>query len=108
MGESERERLARLRDKQLKDRDPGPTVKVNWKGKSARKQDPLLKEFFSVLPPRAKGAVIGFGMGAVLSIASGLILPTDWGVICGTFALIACPVIGTLIAGGTDLGGFAD
>lgn len=108
MGESERERLERLRAKQLKDREPGPTVKVEWKGKSAQKQEPFLKEFFSVLPPRAKGAIYGFAIGAVLSFASSLLMPSDWAVICGTVALLVTTVMGVLIAGGTDLGGFAD
>jgi hypothetical protein len=80
----ERERIQRLRDQQIKARDPGPRIKVEWKGESDRKkQEPALKMIFGVLPAKAKGGLIGMAIGLVVSLVMGVLMPEPWGSVCG-------------------------
>ncbi len=110
---NEQERLARLRARQLQERDPGPGVKVDWKGPRPQKRKPLMEELFGALPRHVKGGLIGLVIGIVLMIAVQYLianvwnLPPEW-MVCGVVALLISPVLGIIIARGTDLGGFAD
>lgn len=111
--QDERERLARLRERQLRQRDPGPGVKVNWKETTPKKRKPLMEELFGALPRHVKGGLIGLVIGIVLMIVVQFLvanvwqLPAEW-MLCGVVALLIPPVLGIIIARGTDLGGFAD
>ena len=104
----ERERLARLREQQLRARDPGSSVKVKWKGESAIKKEPLLKEFFGVLPGKAQGAIVGGLFGIVVSVAAGLLIPDPFGWVCGSMAFVAGIGMGFVVGNATDHGGQMD
>ncbi len=103
----ERERLQRLRERQLQDRAPGPTVKVRWK-KTPPQHEPWLTLFWAALPGRAKGALIGFLLGMVFSVVLGIVAPPPWGMICGTLVFLAAIVVGMIIGRVTDQGSLVD
>ncbi len=108
MSDDERERLERLRAKQLADRDPGGALKVEWKGERARKQGSLFQEIFGVLPRHVQGGLIGLGIGIVLLLVIQFLvinvwgLPAEWG-LCGLAAMALSIIMGIIIARGTDL-----
>lgn len=102
MGESERERLQRLRDQQIKARDPGDSMipGYDWKRhaehgrkivakqrRQARK--PFLLALYEVMPGRAQGAVFGFLVLAIPSVAGLLFVHGEWQML-----LIIPPLIG--------------
>ena len=91
--ESEVERIQRLRAARLKDRDPGAKIKVQWKGQSARKQEPLLKEIWSVFPGRVQGALVGIAFYFVAQMA----LPDEWKSLCGLTVILLAVVLGMII-----------
>jgi len=104
----ERERLARLREKQLRDRDPGSSVKVKWKGESAIKKEPLMKEVFGVLPGKVQGAIVGGVFGIVVSIVAGLVIPDPFGLVCGSVAFLVAIGVGMVVGNSTDKGSMLD
>jgi hypothetical protein len=90
MGNNERERLQRLRDAQVKARDPGPSKIRNydWQKHAARGkqiqakrqagQRPFLLELFALMPKRYQGAAVGVAIGLIPAIAGRLLLSGEW------------------------------
>lgn len=104
----ERERLVRLREQQLRARDPGSGVKVKWKGESAIKKEPLMKEIFGVLPGKVQGAIVGGLFGIVVSIGAGLVIPDPFGWVCGSVAFVVAIGVGAVVGNATDRGSMVD
>jgi hypothetical protein len=104
----ERDRLARLREQQLRARDPGSSVKVKWKGESAVKREPLMKEVFGVLPGKVQGAIVGGLFGIVISIVAGLVIPDPFGWVCGSVAFLVAIGMGAVVGNATDKGSLVD
>jgi hypothetical protein len=105
----ERERLVRLREKQLRDRDPGASVKVKWKDESAfKKNESLWKEIFGVLPGKVQGAIVGGLFGIVISIVAGLVIPDPFGWVCGSVAFLVAIGMGMVVGNATDHGSQMD
>jgi hypothetical protein len=107
MGDSdnERERLQRLRDAQVKARDPGPSKIRNydWQKHAARgraiqakrkaQEKPFLIELYTLLPKRYQSAVIGVVIGLIPAIIGRLVLSGDW-VLLAIVPLIVFGIIG--------------
>ena len=105
----ERERLVRLREQQLRARDPGSSVKVKWKDESAfKKNGSLWKEIFGVLPGKVQGAIVGGLFGIGVSVAAGLLIPDPFGWICGSMAFLAGIGMGFVVGNATDKGSLLD
>ncbi len=99
--DKDRERYKRIRDAQLKKRDPGPKIKgVNWKTEP-RPHKPFLVDLLDLLPSRYKGLAVGLVLGAVGLIACVLLLPGDFKVL-GLLPLLICGVVGFVIGAVTD------
>ena len=104
--EHERERLRRLQENQLRARDPGPRVKVDWKNVKPKKQEPLLQAIWKTIPGRGKGLLFGFLFGLVASIVitnaiSGM-WPGPWGAICGAAFFLTALAVGTYVGKVTE------
>ncbi|NWF68033.1 MAG: hypothetical protein HXY40_03015 [Chloroflexi bacterium] len=106
----ELDRLQRLRDAQIKARDPG-TSKIkgyDW-GKHAQRakqiqkarQKPLLRDLYDLLPGRWKGALAGLLLGALLAALLYFLLPGEWK-IAALLPLLICAVAGFIIGKTTD------
>lgn len=106
--DQERERLRKLRERQLRERDPGPRVKVEWKGDSAIKKEPLLQLIWSGLPYGARGGLIGLLIGTIALIAMSMALPQPWGSGCGALVLVGVIPMGIILGRATDQGGYMD
>lgn len=91
MSEKERERYQRLRDEQIKARDPGKSKIRNydWERHAERgreintkrakeAQKPLLIAIYEVLPGRAQAAIIGFMIGLIPAVAGLILLDGEW------------------------------
>jgi hypothetical protein len=104
--ETERERLQRIRDAQIKARDPGPSKirGYDWqkhvargkqiKAKRQAEQQPFLVELFMLLPNRYRGAIIGALIGGLIPAVLGrLLLSGDW-VLLAVMPLIMFGIIG--------------
>ncbi|GAB4574326.1 MAG: hypothetical protein Kow0077_20310 [Anaerolineae bacterium] len=113
--DQERERLQRLRDRQLQARDPGAPVKVKWKGGQPTRQEPLLTAIWRTLPGRGKGLLFGFLFGVVFSIVvtnaitavvAGWELegvpPTLIGALCGGAFFVVSMAVGMIIGKATE------
>lgn len=106
----EQDRLQKLREEQLRARDPGVSkIKgYDWSNHAKRtkviqksRQKPLLLELYDVLPGRWKGALNGFLFGVVIAIILVLVLPADWDFLALVPLLIASVVgfvLGSVIA----------
>ena len=106
----ERARLQRLQEQQLRARDPGPRVKVDWKNVKPKKQEPLLASIWHAIPGRGRGLLFGFFMGIFFSIvinyAVSAVLaeraieqlnPAIAGAICGGAAFVASMALGAYL-----------
>lgn len=101
----EQERAQRLRDAQLRQRDPG-TSKIkgyDWAkhGKRAAqikksRQKPLIVEIADLLPPRWKGAVIGVLLGLIPLIAAQIFLQGEWKIL-GLLPIVIFGVVGFIL-----------
>lgn len=91
MGENERERLQRLRDEQIRARDPGKSKipGYDWERHAERgreikairqkeAQKLLLIALYQALPERLKGAISAFLIGLIPAVAGLILLTGDW------------------------------
>ncbi|MFN8372613.1 MAG: hypothetical protein U0694_07015 [Anaerolineae bacterium] len=101
----EQERIQRLRDAQIRARDPG-TSKIkgyDWAkhGKRAAeikksRQKPLLLEVLDIMPPRWKGAAMGVALGLIPLIAAQIFLQGDWKIL-GLLPILVFGIVGFVI-----------
>lgn len=84
----ERERAQRIKDAQLRARDPGPSkirgydwAKHTEHARQIHKPKPFLKEVFDMIPARWKGLIVGFVIGGILGLFLGLLVPPDFRVL---------------------------
>lgn len=102
----ERQRLRQLQERQLRDRDPGPRVKVDWKNVKPKKQEPLLKALWKTIPGRGKGLLFGFIFGTVFSIVItnniSALWPGPYGWICGAAFFLTALALGTYVGKVTE------
>lgn len=106
----EQERLQRIREEQLRARDPGSSKirGYDWSSHSKRakavqksRQKPLLVELYDVLPGRWKGALNGLIFGIAVAVILGIVLPTEWDILVLVpllFAAIIGFVLGSVLA----------
>lgn len=105
----DKERLRRLKQKQVAARDPGESkIKgYDWSkhDKKARRvaaekrkqaQRPLVVQIWEVLPGRWRGAVYGVVFGLLLDIPLLLFLPAEWRVLL-LVPLLLCGVVGMIV-----------
>jgi hypothetical protein len=97
--QKEKARLKRLRDDQIKSRDPGVSKirHFDW-GTTGRKSitkkpKPFLAELWEILPGRWKGAIYGSIFGLVLGLILLIILPNELDI------LAAIPILLGFIVG---------
>lgn len=102
MSDKERERIQRIRDQQIKARDPGQKVNVQWKDESAKKQGSLVKEIFGVFPGKVKGAVVGLVIGIIFYFIIQLVLPVEWKALCGLLVILVCLILGMILGNTMD------
>lgn len=103
--QQERERLQRLKEAQIKARDPGPSKIRNYdwqrhaergkqiKARQKAQQKPLLIDLYLLLPHRYRGALIGIAIGLVPAIIGALLLTGDW-VLLAVIPPIVCGILG--------------
>lgn len=105
MSKSEQDRYERLREAQIRARDPGPSKirHYDWDKHAKRQktikkshQKPLIVDLFDVLPSRWKGALIGLVLGIIPLIAAQLLLTGEW-VVLGALGMLMLGVIGFVI-----------
>ena len=106
--DQERDRLRKLQERQLRDRDPGPRAKVEWKGDAARRHTPWHKLILIALPPAVKGALVAIVFGTIAVILMALLMPDPWGSVCGLIVFIGVIPIGIIVGRATDQGGYMD
>lgn len=97
--DKEKERLKKIREAQIKARDPGSSKICNYDwGKHAqlaeRKQKMTLRTLFLDLPGRWQGAMAGFFFGTGLAIFMNILFLTDT-----TRLLVFIPMIISMIIG---------
>ncbi len=76
--ERERQRVAWLRETQIRTRDPGPSKIRNYdwsRQKAAPKRPPLLVELFGVFPTRIRSLALGIVFGTVIALLISLLAP---------------------------------
>ncbi len=104
---SEQERLKRLRDKQLADRDPHIKQRhynQSYSVKSKRKTQKLtLKSMWSDLPHIIKSAFIGLVLGVLVLIFLPQFWASPYAVYVSVFCLILFLIVGVLIGNALDL-----
>ncbi len=105
----ERERIQRLRDAQINQRNPGESKirGYDWaahakRGQQIKKktQKPLLVDLYQVLPSRWKGALVGFAVGLVPLLAGQIFLEGDWKLL-GLVGMLVCLIVGFVIGAAT-------
>ena len=105
----ERERIQRLRDAQINQRNPGESKirGYDWsahakRGQQIKKktQKPLLADLYAVLPSRWKGALAGFAVGLVPLLAGQIFLEGDWKLL-GLVGMLVCLIVGFVIGAAT-------
>ncbi len=98
--ERERERIRRIRDSQIKTRDPGPSkiTHYDWsKHKTYKpKTEPFLVETYHLLPGRWRSALFGVGIGLILGILLRLLLPAQLALLA-LVPLIICGIVGWVV-----------
>lgn len=102
----ERRRLQQLQEQQLRARDPGPRVKVDWKNVKPKKQEPFLQALWNTIPGRGRGLLFGFILGTVFSIVItnniSAMWPGPFGWICGAAFFITALALGTYVGKVTE------
>jgi hypothetical protein len=96
--ERERQRLQRLRDAQIRSRDPGPSKiqHYDWsRQKAAPKPRPLLAELLDLLPTRIRGFLIGLFLGLVIVIIVGYLAPGAE--VVGLIGLLLTTIVGYVL-----------
>jgi hypothetical protein len=103
-------RAQRIRDAQIKARDPGVSkIKgYDW-GKHAKRaqqikkahEKPFLVDLFDLMPPRWKGALAGVLLGLVPLIAAQIFLQGEWKLL-GLLPLMIFGVVGFVIGKATQ------
>jgi hypothetical protein len=103
--ESEEERIRRLRDAQIRARDPGPSkIKgYDWSAHARRgaqikkkRQRTLLVDLFDALPARWKGVAGGFVFGLIFMVAAQVFLTGEWRLL-GLVGLLISMVVGYIV-----------
>jgi hypothetical protein len=106
----ERERIQRLHDAQINQRNPGESKirGYDWSAHARRGQEirkktrkPLPVEIFEVLPSRWKGALAGFLVGLLPLIAGQIFLEGDWKIL-GVLGTLVCLVVGFIVGAATS------
>ncbi|MBZ0279048.1 MAG: hypothetical protein K8I60_23080 [Anaerolineae bacterium] len=107
--ERERQRIQRIRDAQLNQRNPGDSKipGYDWsaharRGKEIKKktEKPLPVELYQLLPSRWKGALSGFLVGLIPLIAGQIFLEGDWKLL-GLVGMLVCLIVGFVIGAAT-------
>lgn len=95
--ERERQRVARLRQSQIRSRDPGPSKirHYDWSKQKPKQRKPLLNEIFGVFPTRIRGLAFGLLVGIILAIIVQIVAP-DW-VILGVLLMLVATVVGYIL-----------
>ena len=95
--ERERQRLQRLRDQQIRTRDPGPSKirHYDWSNQRPRPRRSLRRELLDAVPTRFRGLVFGllFGIGVAILIA--VVAPNQD--VLGVLAIPISMVVGWLL-----------
>jgi hypothetical protein len=98
--EKERERARRIREGQIRARDPGPSKirHYDWSKhkKPPKKGEPLLVETFHLLPNRYRGAAVGVLIGLILGILLKLLLPAQLALLA-LLPIIICGIVGWVL-----------
>ncbi len=98
--ERERERFQRIRDSQIRSRDPGPSkiTHYDWSKhkKPTAKSEPLLVETYHLLPGRWRSALFGVLIGLFLGILLRLLLPASLALLA-LVPLIICGIVGWVL-----------
>ncbi len=106
----EPERAQRIRDAQIRARDPGASkIKgYDWDKHAKRAQQikknnqkPLLVELVNLLPTRWKGALVRVALGLIALIAAQIFLQGDWKIL-GLLPLIIFGVVGFVVGKSTQ------
>ena len=99
--ERERQRLQRLRDQQIRARDPGPSKipHYDWVHQRARPRRSLRREILDAVPTRFRGLVFGLLFGIGIAILIGLFAPAldVLGVLAIPISMIVGWVLGAVI-----------
>ncbi len=101
MPETEAERLRRLRERQLRDRDPLARQR-QLDREIARKQRRMresfsLRQMWADIPRRWRGLLLGLVVGLLLLLAAPSLVADPWGVCLGVAGLPFAALIGFLI-----------
>jgi VIT1/CCC1 family predicted Fe2+/Mn2+ transporter len=98
--EQERLRAQRIREGQIKARDPGPSKirHYDWSKhkKPPKKQEPLLVETWHLLPSRFRGVAIGVLVGLVFAVILKLVLPANLALLA-ILPILICGMMGWVL-----------
>jgi hypothetical protein len=98
--EQERLRAQRIRESQIKARDPGPSKirHYDWSKhkKPPPKQEPLLVETWHLLPSRFRGVAIGVLIGLVFAVILKLVLPANLALLA-ILPILICGMMGWVL-----------
>lgn len=95
--ERERQRLQRLRDSQVRSRDPGPSKirHYDWSNQRQRPRENPLHMIFGVIPTRVRGLAFGLLFGIVLALLIVVLAPSLE--IIGVLLIPVAAVVGWII-----------
>jgi hypothetical protein len=104
----EQERLKRLRDRQLGDRDPQVKQRqiqrtITRKERKARGKGLTLKEAWEDVPQRMRGLAIGLLVGTILIFFLPSVWDSPWAIWVGVIAAVILVVLGVVIGNSLDL-----
>ncbi len=105
--EDEQERLIKLRDQQLRARDPHTYDKKVLRTVSRRRRRRhkrvTLGEMFRDIPQKWRGLIIGAVIGMGLAILLPLLIEGTWGEVAGLIAILFLAIVGYFIGQAFDL-----
>jgi hypothetical protein len=98
----ELERLTRLRERQIQARDPKAKEKESQRRVTARRRklkrkttiQGMMRDMLGDMPYKLWGALIGAGLGFVISIALALLVEASWTALVGLAAVIILALVG--------------
>ena len=99
--QDEKERIRRIHDAQIAQRDPGDSKipGYDWAKHAAKpkpKPKPLLLDMWDILPSRWKGALYGVIFGAVIGVILLFVLPRDWHIMA-VIPMLLAGVVGMIL-----------
>jgi hypothetical protein len=104
----EQERLKRLRDRQLGDRDPQVKQKkiqrtITHRQRQALKKRETIGEIWQMVPHKIRSPLIGFVVGVLIVLFLPSVWHSPWAVWVGVFVTLLLVVFGAIVGDALDV-----